>query len=144
MYCRISPEFTTLGGVKESDTASSHFSGSQFIDLHIESSIFISDTCGFEVLSGCPLFDHDYLDDIALLGSDSSSHVRLGMPSASPKCKLILKSCMESKLNVLLTDEPINVVNHFSLLGTLISPVGLAIQWVTHCIAKIMAVLPNQ
>ena len=42
------------------------------IDLLIESSHSVFDTCGVELLPGCPLVDIEYADDVALLGSDPS------------------------------------------------------------------------
>ena len=60
-----------------------------------------------------------------------------------PKCKVLLQDWVGSNPNLILADEPINVVDHFNYLNSLISPCGLANQEVTQRIPKAKAYLAN-
>ena len=98
------------------------------IDLLIESSPPVTLTFGFERLPGFPFVDIEYVDDVALLGSDPSemrailnklnnSAALFGMRFTPSKCKVLLQDWLGSNPNLLLADEPISVVDHFCYIS---------------------------
>ena len=152
VYGQLSPEFTTSSGVRQGCPLSP-FLFNFVIDLLIESSLPAYNTCGVEILPGCPLIDIEYADDLALLGSDplemqtilnnlNNSSARFGMRFTPRKCKVLLQDWVGSNPSLILAGEPINV-NHLNYLGSLISPGGLAKEEVTQGIGKARAAFAN-
>ena len=97
--------------------------------------------------------DIEYADDIALLVSDPSgmqaisnelknSATLFGIRFLPPKCKVLLQDWVGSNRNI-LADEPINMVDHFNYLGSLIGPGGLAKVELTQRIAKARVAFAN-
>ena len=93
-------------------------------------------------------------DDVAVLGSDPSemqvilnklnnSAALFGMRFTPTNFKVLLQDWMGLSPKLILADEPINVVDHFNYLGSLISPGGLDKEEVTQRIAKARAAFTN-
>jgi hypothetical protein len=153
VYGKLSPEFTTTSGVRQGCPLSP-FLFNFVIDMMMELSLPASDTCGVEVLPGCSVKDIEYADDIALLGSDPSQMqiilnnlnncaTRFGMRFTPAKCKVLLQDWVGSHPTFVLADEPIDVVDRFNYLGSLIGPGGLAKDEITSRIGKARSAFAN-
>ncbi|KER21178.1 hypothetical protein T265_10433 [Opisthorchis viverrini] len=105
-------------------------------DMLLEISLPVSETSGVEMLPGRSLSNIEYVDDIALLGSDffqmqtilsnlNYSVARFGMRFTSAKCKVLLQDWVGSNPHLMLAGEPIDVVNKFVYLDSCMSCGGL-------------------
>ena len=99
------------------------------------------------MLPGSPLTDIEYADDIALFGSDPSklqmflnklntNATKFGMRFAPSKCKVLLQDWSEPQPTFVLADQPIEVVDKFSYLGSVINCHGNVTDEVSSRISK--------
>ncbi|KAH9589917.1 Contactin-5, variant 3 [Schistosoma haematobium] len=91
---------------------------------------------GIDLLSGGPLIDLEYADDIFLFGEDadkmqsllivlSNNASMFGMRFSPSKCKLLLQDWSASTPELRIGSEVVKRVDNFTYLGSLISPNGL-------------------
>ena len=123
VYGQLSPEFSISSGIRQGCPLS-HFLFNFVIDSILQSSLLVSGSCGVELLPGGCLTDMEYADDIALLGSNpsqiqiiinnlTSAAARFGMHFTPAKYKVLLQDWSGSGPNLVLTGEPIDVVDKY-------------------------------
>jgi hypothetical protein len=153
VYGKLSPEFNTSSGVRQGCPLSP-FLFNFVIDMIMEHSLPASNTCGVELLPGCSLTDMEYADDIALLGSDPSQlqvilnnlnncATRFGMHFTPAKCKVLLQDWVGSNPTLMLAEEPLDVVDKFTYLGSCICPGGAVKDEIASRIGRARAAFAN-
>ena len=152
-YGKLSSEFTTTSGVRQGCPLSP-FLFNFVIDVILEMSIPTSDAEGVELLPGCPLIDLEYADDIVLLGADPSKMQALldklqtatkqfGMSFAPAKCKVLFQDWVGSKPSMVISGQPLEVVEEFTYLGSRICPGGSIKSEISSRIGKARAAFAN-
>ena len=153
VYGELSPEFTTYSGVRQGCPLSP-FLFNFVIDLILELSLSVTDTCGVELLPGSRLTDLEYADDIALLGSDPSEiqlllnnlnkySAMFGMRFAPSKCKVLLQDWRGLQPTLVLAGQPLEVVDKYTYLGSCISSSANVVDEVTARISKARLAFAN-
>ena len=146
VYGKLSPEFTTSSGVRQGCPLSP-FLFNFVIDMILELSLSSSNDCGVELLPGGRLTDIEYADDIALLGTDPSKmqlllsnlgdvSAQFGLHFAPSKCKVLLQDWSGLQPSLMVSGEPLAVVDKFTYLGSCISSNANVVDEITAQITK--------
>lgn len=104
-----------------------------FTDMLLVKILLSSHFSGVSLLPRDSLVLLEFTDDIFYLGQESdkmqnllntlsNNGSRLGIPSVSLKCKMLLQDWLASALESMIGSEVIEYVDHFSCLGSLTSP----------------------
>ena len=152
-YGKLSSEFATTSGVRQGCPLSP-FLFNFVIDFLLEMSISTCDVEGVELLPGCPLVDLEYADDIALLGANvpqmqalldrlQTAAEQFGMCFAPAKCKVLLQDWIGPQPSLVLSGQPLEVVEEFTYLGSRICPGGSIKNEISSRIGKARAAFAN-
>ena len=106
------------------------------------------------LLPGCPLTDLEYADDIALLGAEppkmqaildrlTTVTKQFGMCFAPAKCKVLLQDWVGAQPTLVLSGQPLEIVDEFTYLGSRICPGGLIKCEISSRIGKARAAFAN-
>ncbi|CAH8509776.1 unnamed protein product [Schistosoma curassoni] len=107
-----------------------------------------------DLLTGGPLIDLEYTDDIVLFGEDAdkmqslllalSNNARMfGMRFSPSKCKSLLQDWSVSTPELRIGSEVVEDVDIFTYLGSLISPNGLVSDEISARIRKARLAFAN-
>ena len=131
VYGELSASFPTVSGVRQGCPISP-FLFNFVLDALMEACIEAVPEPGVHVLPGEKVLDLDYADDIVLMFDSCADAQRtldrlssiapsFGMRFAPSKCKVLLQDVDASSVSLSLQDEQLQVVDHFTYLGSCIS-----------------------
>ena len=148
VYGDVSASFNITSGVRQGCPASP-FLFNFAIDNVLESALIECETGGIQLLPGSRIWDLEYADDIVLFCENAQSAQQLinrlemsvrrfGMTFAPAKCKVLLQDWPDPPPVLTMADDPLEVVDQFVYLGSIIRPGGISSE-ITHRVGKAQA-----
>jgi hypothetical protein len=149
VYGKLTPSFTTSSGVRQGCPISPFLFNFVMDDI-LKTALRESNGSGVDLLPGPKLTDIEYADDIALLGRTTESIQQFldrlslaaegyGMRFAPAKCKILLQDWAGSEPNLSIAGTPLEIVDRFTYLGSIITASSNVSDDINHRIVKARA-----
>jgi hypothetical protein len=146
VYKQLSASFPIASGVRQGCPISP-FLFNFAIDDILGAALSRVENGGVDLLPGRRVQDLDYADDIVVCGEDTKAVQatldslvtevnRYGMQFSSVKCKVLLQDWTAATPSLTLMNEPLEFVNQFTYLGSIISAGGDITSEVSSRISK--------